>query len=244
VAVGHLAGDACRRAPPKDSAPTGLNIPAAESPSPTSNPPMPDTCALATPRPCCGLVPAAPPSAWLRPDPPPLPCAPIIGLHQAPAHARPSTTITMPLALPLDLAVKPHLPLYFHPSQAPESVSHGPLKLPNFPTQPLPRRTAADEPPPRLRPTAPAGSLTLAIYSPNRAHLQVALIVLVLPHPFPLAAGNPPRQISAGKHPAQPREYIAIAKFFLRSFLLDLGTYLRELELTFVFKRLSIVKSI
>jgi hypothetical protein len=43
---------------------------------------------------------------------------------------------------------------------------------------------------------------------------------------------------------APPRGYIAIAKFFLGSFLLVSGAYLRELELTFIFKRLSIVKSI
>jgi hypothetical protein len=52
-------------------------------------------------------------------------CAPIKGLHQAPAHARPSTTTTAPLASLLDLGVEPHLLLHLHPSQAPESVSHG-----------------------------------------------------------------------------------------------------------------------
>jgi hypothetical protein len=41
----------------------------------------------------------------------------------------------------------------------------------------------------------------------------------VLPYPFPLAAGKPPRRVSAGKHPAPLRDYIAIAKFFLGSFL-------------------------
>jgi hypothetical protein len=63
----------------------------------------------------------------------------------------------------------------------------------------------------------------------------------VLPYPFPLANSEPSRRILAGKHPAPPRDYIAIGKFFLGSFLLDPGTCLRELELTFIFKRLSIV---
>jgi hypothetical protein len=178
------------------------------------------------PRPCRNLIPAAPSSAWPRPVPPPLPFAPIKGLHRAPAHVRPSTTIAMPVSPLLGLAIEPHLLLHFHPSQAPESASHGPLKLPNFLTPPLPHRTAPSEPPPHHRPTAPAGHPIPTISSPKRAHLQVALVVLVLPHPFPLAAGEPPLRISVGKHPAPPRDYIAITKFFLGSFLLDPGTYL------------------
>jgi hypothetical protein len=143
-----------------------------------------------------------------------------------PAHASPSTTTTMPLAPPIDLTVESHLSLHFHPSQAAESVSYGPLKLPDFPTPPLPRRTTVGEPPPHRHPTAPADSPTPTISGPNQAHLQVALAVLVLPHPFPLAAGKPPYRILAGKHPAPSRDYIAIAKFFFGSFLLDPRTYL------------------
>jgi hypothetical protein len=48
----------------------------------------------------------------------------------------------------------------------------------------------------------------------------------------------------AGNNPAPAKGYIAIAKFFLGSFLLDPGTYLEELDLTFVFKGLSLLKSI
>jgi hypothetical protein len=121
----------------------------------------------ATLRPCRGIVPAAPPSAWPRSAPSPLVCAPIKGLHQAPAHTHPSTTTTAPLAPPLDLTVEPHLALHFHLSQAPESVFHIPLKLLDFPTPLLPRQTAVGKPPPRRRPTAPTGSPTPAISSPN-----------------------------------------------------------------------------
>jgi hypothetical protein len=96
----------------------------------------------------------------------------------------------------------------------------------------------ADEPPSCRRPTAPTGNPPPANSSPNRAYLHVALAVLVLPHHFP-TTGNFTSTMTAPF-----RNYIAITKFFLGSFLLDPGTYLRELELTFVFKRLSIVKSI
>jgi hypothetical protein len=45
--------------------------------------------------------------------------------------------------------------------------------------------------------------------------------------PFPIPY---PRKSTLSAHPAPPRNYIAIAKFFLGSFLLDPETYLRELE--------------
>jgi hypothetical protein len=73
-----------------------------------------------------------------------LPCAPIKGLHRAPAHTRPSTTTTAALALPLDLAIEPHFPLLLRPNRGSKRIALYLLVLPDFPTPP----SLAGPPPP------------------------------------------------------------------------------------------------
>jgi hypothetical protein len=88
-----------------------------------------DTAPL--PRPCPDR--ASPGS--LAPSPS-SPCAPIKGLHRAPAHTRLSTTTTPPLVPPLDLFVEPHFLLLLRLNRGSKRISLGLLVLPDFPTPP------------------------------------------------------------------------------------------------------------
>jgi hypothetical protein len=139
-----------------------------------------------TPRPCRGLVPAAPPSIMSHLAPPPVLCAPIKGLHRAPVHTRPSTTIAVPVAPPLDLAVEPHFPLLLHPNRCFKQVTLDLLVLLDSTTPPSPSPDRR-RPPPTSRKNScspPAAQLR----PPHRAHQLVSLDLLMLPHPFSLAA--------------------------------------------------------
>jgi hypothetical protein len=98
------------------------------------------------------------------------------------------------------------------PELAPEPAPLEPLKWPS-PVHPA----SSDHyrsPPPVAREQVCRGQPSSSHPSPNQAHQQVSLDILVLPHPFPLTTGEPPRRISAKKHLAPPRDYIAITKFF------------------------------
>jgi hypothetical protein len=186
--------------------------------------------APAMPRPCRGLVPAAPPSVVSCPAPLPFPVRLLKGCTEPPAHTCPSTTTTAPLAPPLDLAVKPYISLLLRANPGSKRVALELLVLSDFPTPP----SLARPPPPTTRSSPKllltAGSPTPTTPAPTEHTNRILSTSSCSPTPFPLPPTSFPRWILAGKHLAPLRDYIAITKFFLGSIPLDPRTYLRELE--------------